>query len=140
MGCRGFALLVALCLIACGERAEEAPQPLTKTQAITVAERFIGENGYTDLSDEKIKRKLDGESFELGESREAAIRMRRNTLRPRAIGVRVGQLGEEKGWSVAFDYVKADSSACRVVTMTENGTDVLMQHQDGQRAYFVGFD
>ena len=137
---RSFSQIAVLPLIGCGDAKVAQPKVLTKKQAIELAEKFISENGYTNLPEEKVKKILDGESFELSGSRKSAIEMRKNTLRPNAIGIKSGQRGEPKGWSVAFDYVEFDSSACRVVTLNEDGTNLLMQHQDGHRSRFVGFD
>ena len=115
-------------------------QPISKSAAVTLAEAFIAKNGYTGLPREKLNAVLAPESFELGSDREQQLAMRFNSLKPKAIGVKRGSRGEQQGWSVAFDYVQLDSSVCRVVTMGDEGKNLVLQHQDGKRSYFVGFD
>jgi hypothetical protein len=115
---------------------------MSKAAAVLLAEEFIAKNGYTQLPREQINTVLAAESLELGSDREEQLAMRFNSLRPKAIGIKRGGKGEPRGWSVAFDYASpdADASNCRVVTMTEGGQNLVVQHRDGIRRYFVGFD
>jgi hypothetical protein len=117
-------------------------QPISKAAAVALAESFIAKNGYTQLPREQINTVLAPESFELASNREEQLTMRFNRLRPKAIGIKRGGKGESRGWSVAFDFAStdADASNCRVVTMTEDGQNLVLQHVDGIRRYFVGFD
>ena len=102
----------------------------------------MAENGYTAAPVDQVKVTLDPESFELEPSRERQLVSRFNTLVPRAIGIRRGARGESSGWSVAFDYLRRGerSATCRVVTITDDGSKMVMQHVDGKRERFVGFE
>jgi len=116
-------------------------ESLTKDQAIALAERFVLENGYTNAPNSKIKRDLDFESIEWAGSREQLLQLRFNTLMPKAIGIKRINLRFPDGWSVAFDYTDPTSShSCRVVTMKSDGTEMRVEHQDGIRSHFMGFD
>lgn len=119
-----------------------AAEPLSKSAAVTLAQKFVAENGYTDLPRGQVKDKLDSESLEWSDVRETILASRFNTLSPIAIGVKAGAMGKAEGWSVAFDYVGRGASAagCRVVTMDRDGSNIRMQHADGIRTYFAGFD
>lgn len=115
---------------------------LSQGAAVALAESFIAKNGYTTLPREQINRNLHPESLELYGSREEQLRQRFNTLEPKAIGIKRGARGRQNGWSVAFEYVgaSAKSETCRVVTMDEDGTNLTVQHVNGIRKYFAGFD
>ena len=115
--------------------------PSDKAKAIATAEQFVKDNGYTDASENVLKSRLDHESLEFGQNRAEMVKIRFNTLRPKAIGIRKGKKGATPGWSVAFEYTKSDSpDTCRVVTMNPDGTDIQMQHVDGLLPYFKGFE
>lgn len=96
-------------------------------------------NGYTDVNESELKEKLDYESIERISSRDQLLKLRFNTLKPKAIGAR----GGEKAWSVGFDYMVAatsgDRRVCRVVTMKGDGAEIRMEHKDGFRDAFEGF-
>ena len=68
---------------------------------------------------------------------------RHNTLRPKAIGAKRGRRGDKDGWSIAFDYataVRGGRDSCRVVTMNSDGSNIRIEHVDGIRSYFAGFN
>lgn len=132
-------LLLALLGVHVGSARAEG---ISKSAAVGLAERFIARNGYTDLPRDQISKSLDPESLEFGSDREQALRLRFNTLKPKAVGVKKGARGEAVGWSVAFDYVGGgpNSRTCRVVTMNDDGTGLMVQHMDGMRSNFQGFD
>ena len=114
---------------------------ITKKKAIETAEVFILQNGYTDAPFDKIKDNLDFESIEFHRNREDMLKFRFNTLKRKAIGVKRVQKGDRTRWSVAFDYVEEDTpDICRVVTMNPDGSGIRVEHVDGIRSYFVGFD
>ena len=117
-------------------------QAISRATAVDLAEKFIARNGYTNLSRQQVSPNLDSESLELDNSREKTLERRFNTLKPKAIGIKKGARGRHNGWSVAFEYAKddADSRTCRVVTMDEDGKNMVVQHVDGIRSYFAGFD
>jgi opacity protein-like surface antigen len=117
-------------------------QAVSKATAVGLAETFIARNGYTNLPRDQVRPDLDPESLDWGGSREKELDRRFNTLNPNAIGVKKGVRGKQNGWSIAFDYVGGgqNSRTCRVVTMDEDGTNLTVQHVDGIRSYFAGFD
>lgn len=108
---------------------------IASERAVELAERFARENGYTDAPDSVIKSKLDFESIEWSDGRDEMLKGRRNTLRAKAVGVKA----DDGGWGVAFDYAN-QGGGCRVVTMQKDGSELRMQHKDGVREYWLGFD
>ena len=70
---------------------------MSKEQVVVLAERFVRENGYTDAPEGEVKKRLDLESIEWSRNRRDLLEHRRNTLRPRAIGIRGTSKGEGKG-------------------------------------------
>ena len=119
----------------------DSAEPLSLQEAIEAAENFIRGNGYTNASGEDISSDLNYESIERAESDEEILQLRHNTLQPKAIGAR--RLGAEasSGWSAAFDYVDdRELEICRVVTMDHDGSNIRVQHQDGIRQYWAGFN
>lgn len=118
-------------------------QVLTKQSAVALAEKFVVENGYTNAAPDRIKRRIDFESIEWAESRNELLKHRYNTLRPKAVGAKPSPKGAEIAWSVAFDYMPGTTDTqdiCRVVTMDGNGSKMRIQHLDGVRKIFLGFD
>jgi hypothetical protein len=118
-----------------------ATDKLTMEAAVRIAEKHVADNGYTNRTEWSVKAVLDDESLELGSSRDDQLAQRFNTLMPNAIGARPGRKKGEAGWSVAFDpVVKSEGrDVCRIVTMTPQGFDVRMEHIDGLRNRFIGF-
>ena len=129
--------LIASVGVLCGQDAASSkPQThLSSEKAVQLAELFVRANGYTDAADSAIKSQLDHESIEWTANRADMLKSRRNTLRPKAIGI----IAADGGWGVAFDYV-SHPGTCRVVTMQKDGTQLRMKHQDGIHEYWVGFD
>jgi len=113
---------------------------LTRQQAIRLAEKYVLENGYTAAPRSQVKRQLDPESLKFSSDVEENLRMRYNTLRPKAIGARLDK-GRRygKAWSVAFDYAGPTRYAdiCRIVTMKPDGSGIYMEHVEGDRLYFA---
>jgi len=135
-------LLAALALFFLVPAQASAPA-LSQQAAIALAEKFVLENGYTSAGPDRIKRELDPESIEWTEDRAETLRDRHDTLQPRAIGARSGRRGGAGGWSIAFDYtarIEGARDACRVVTMDADGTNIRVEHVDGMRQAFAGFD
>ena len=96
-----FALVVPIARTLGQDRRPSEPlENVSRERAVEIAEQFLQENGYTDAPDSLIKSQLDHESVELARSRAELLEWRRNTLRPRAIGVSA----TDDGWGVAFDY------------------------------------
>ena len=119
-----------------------ASEDLTMEAAVAIAETFVAENGYTNLPESGLKKVLVSERIERKSDRQAQVAQRFNSLLPVAIGARHGRRNESAGWSVAFDYSSkpGNPAACRVVTMAANGSDIRVEHVDGFRQYFVGFN
>ena len=118
-------------------------QSLSKQAAIALAERFVVENGYTSADPSRIKDQLDFESIEWTDDRNEMLKLRHSTLQPKAIGAKQGRNGDNHGWSIAFDYVRGTfggRDVCRVVTMGSDGSSIRIEHMDGFRKFFVGFD
>jgi hypothetical protein len=112
---------------------------LSQEDALLLAEKFVAENGYTNTST-SVKEKLDFESFEFSSHRDELLKFRKNSLRPKAIGVKRGGRTDKDGWSVAFDYensILRSRDICRIVTMAPDGSKIVMQHVEGIRSYFV---
>jgi hypothetical protein len=118
-------------------------ESISRGAAVEAAERFVVQNGYTDASATQVKERLDPESLERSMDRAKLLSARFNTLKPKAIGLRHARRGRPQGWSVAFDYMDPptkDVAVCRVVTMAEDGSEARMEHVDGFRSYFSGFE
>jgi cell division protein FtsL len=105
---------------------------LSEAEAVKLAERFIAQNGYTDLSAEKDK--LANESIELEESLEEKLKMRRDTLERKAYGISSGRKGGSPGWTVVFRYKHPSDqqmrSNGRAVTMNLDGSEMRVEHVD----------
>jgi len=136
-----LALFTAITLMPVGALHAHAAETITMKEAVTIAETFIAENGYTKLPESRVKRLLDNESIEWTADRKQLLAQRRNTLSAEAIGAKRGRRNDPAGWSVAFDYTnqQGNSDNCRVVTMTASGREVRIEHVDGIRSYFQGF-
>lgn len=119
-------------------------QDISQAEAVRRAERFVLENGYTSATADQVRAELDPESIERSSNREKVLAGRFNTLKPKAIGAKIGARGRDDGWSIAFDFTSAESSEgrplCRVLTMSKGGVDLRMEHVDGFRESFAGFD
>jgi hypothetical protein len=107
------------------------PSPEAK-HAIEVAERFVRDNGYTDLAPEDPA-SIKPESLQFGDDPKQWLEMRRGTLRPRAYGYKPGGRSGAEGWAIAFEYTNptADGKGLgRAVTMDASGANLRMEHQD----------
>ena len=114
---------------------------LGKKEAVAAAEIFILENGYTDAPLADVKRNLDHENIQWDQNRDGILKDRANSLKRKAIGIKNGRKGKSPGWSVGFDYVSERHKAnCRVVTMNLDGSEIKVEHADGIRKYFAGFE
>lgn len=112
---------------------------LTEADAIRVAERFVEENGYTDLAPAD-KTKLSFESLDAADPEER-LKHRYNTLERKAYCVGGGSPGKY-GWTIVFHYNANNEIyrqiipnfdqqvAGRAVTMSPDGSNIKMQHQD----------
>lgn len=135
-------LIATVWLGGVGSVLAQVTSQLTKADAVAKAEQFVVSNGYTHAPPEQISPTLTPESLEWTNDRAKRLARRFNTLNPKAVGIRRGSLNSPVGWSVCFDYVDGGpgSNTCRVVTMGDAGGHLVVQHVDGLRSYFAGFD
>jgi hypothetical protein len=135
-------LLLSALLSIAPVRTIFAADSLSSVAAISLAERFVFVNGYTNALENEIVKELDVDIVELHSTRKVILQTRRNTLKPKAIGIKpVMANGKQIGWGVAFDYaLNIRSDSCRVVTMNVDGSETKMQHQDGIRSYWAGIE
>jgi hypothetical protein len=105
---------------------------LSEAEAVKSAERFIVQNGYTDLPPEKDK--LASESFELESSIDERLKRRHNTLERKAYGVQRGRKNGSPGWTVVFRYRHPSDPQMRrtgrAVTMNLDGRDMRVEQVD----------
>jgi hypothetical protein len=140
---RSLAYACLALLAGCSKPAAAPPHgpPLTQAQAVALAERFVVENGYTAQAAKGGR--LDSESLDtiLGLARSEQLQLRSGSLVGKAIGAKPLNHRQEPGWSIAFDYAgqPGDPERCRVVTMDRDGAHIAIQHVDGFRSYFAGF-
>jgi hypothetical protein len=116
--------------------------PLTKDQAIKLAEQFIVDNGYTNLPADKSK--LSYELFDMYENNVDSILKRRyNTLQPKAFCY-----SEDKDrWHIGFLSVGVNLNTLdslqlqtdlqgRAVIVMKNGKGIRIAHKDPSFSYF----
>lgn len=113
-------------------------------KAVRIAEEFIKRNGYTDAPADKNN--LSHETVEFYDNIDERLKQRYNTLNEKAFGVSAHGRGNEKGWTVVFQYaekvvkeiekipktnlVSNPKIAGRAVTMNENFENLLVEHKD----------
>ena len=112
--------------------AQQHERPLTQSEAVSLAERFIAQNGYTDLPPDKSK--LTHETIEWESDIDKTLQHRHDTLERRAYGVQSGRKGRESGWTVVFRYKHPGGrlmrSNGRAVTMNIDGSEPRVEHVD----------
>lgn len=105
---------------------------LNEEQAIAFAEKFIAQNGYTDLSPNKEN--LVYESIEWESNTDEMLKGRHNTLERKAFGVLSGRNSGRQGWTVVFKYKNPSDRAARkngrAVTMDLDGSNGRVEHKD----------
>lgn len=105
---------------------------LTEEQAIAFAEKFIAQNGYTDVAPDKDN--LSFESIEWESKIDKMLKSRHDTLERKAFGVSQGRKGGGTGWTVVFKFKKRSYPQTRkngrAVTMNLNGSDGCVEHVD----------
>ncbi len=105
---------------------------LTEAQAIEFAEKFIAQNGYTDLPPDKEN--LAHESIEWESNLDEMLKMRHDSLERKAFGISRGRKGNSVGWTVVFKYKSASDRATskngRAVTMNLDGSKARVEHVD----------
>lgn len=105
---------------------------LTEIQAIEFAEKFIEQNGYTDLPPDKEN--LAFESIEWESDLEEMLKIRKDSLERKAFGISHGRKGGSAGWTVVFKYKKFSDEQKykngRAVTMNLDGSKAKVEHVD----------
>ena len=135
-----IAVVTCLAAIGCAANPPIGSRPLTRDEAIQVAEAFVRRNGYTDYRPGPDQVLDSNELFDEARPREEILDSRANTLEASAVGaIPVGRTGLEAGWTVAFERRKTlwqrllgarRDERGRVVTMNSDGTNVEMAHMD----------
>ena len=125
-------ILATFLLLQLGLVAQLQKGPLTESEAVALAERFIAENGYTDLPPDRTK--LSHETIESESNTDKMLEQRHDTLERRAYGVRSGRKGSGPGWTVVFRYKHPRDgqmrSNGRAVTMNLDGSKPRVEHVD----------
>lgn len=138
---------IVVCFVASGAKVQELPAvqeipaiptqqtqitELTEAQAIEFAEKFIAQNGYTDLSPDKEN--LAHESIEWESNIDEMLKMRHNSLERKTFGVSRDRKGNSVGWTVVFKYKSASDRATskngRAVTLNLDGSEARVEHVD----------
>jgi len=124
-----LAVRALLLLLLVGSHAQA--KTLSEAEAIRLAEQFIAQNGYTDLSPDKSK--LAYESIEWESNVDEMLNERRDTLERKAYGlVREGK--SAPGWTVVFRYKHPATRQMRrngrAVTMNLGGGKMRVEHVD----------
>lgn len=105
---------------------------LTEKQAVLLAEKFVSQNGYTDLAPDKEK--IAYESIGRESSLDELLKSRHNTLERKAFGVSSGRKGTNRGWTVVFKYKvrsgMVNDKNGRAVTMNLDGSEMRVEHVD----------
>lgn len=140
---RIFSLTILSALIFCGLISSfQTNYSLTKEQAIKLAEKFIVENGYTNLPANKSN--LSYELFDQNENNIVKILKRRhNTLQPKAFCISENNDKWDVGFlSVGVDLSKLDSLqrntnlSGRAVIVMKDGKQIRISHKDPLFSHF----
>jgi hypothetical protein len=119
--------LLALCVGAHSQKRQ-----LSQAEAVTSAEQFVAQNGYTDLAPDKTK--LSFETIEWESNVDRMLQERHGTLERRAYGILRGRKGGSAGWTVVFRYThpidRRARSTGRAVTMNLDGSEPRVEHVD----------
>ncbi|MEJ7849024.1 MAG: hypothetical protein WKF92_13145 [Pyrinomonadaceae bacterium] len=104
----------------------------TEAKAIEFAEKFIEQNGYTDLPPDKER--LAGESLERESNVDEILKQRYNTLEHKAFGISRGGEDFPDGWTVVFKYKNVPDKESRKygrgVTMGFDRSNARVEHED----------
>jgi hypothetical protein len=102
---------------------------LTEAEAISLAEEFIKNNGYTDLPPTADRTKISHETVEFDDM-ETMLKNRHNTLQRKAFGVLFKGRGGSTGWTIVFQFTHDNTRTGRAVTMDLYGDKLLVEHKD----------
>lgn len=116
--------------------------PLTQEQAITLAEKFLIDNGYTSLPADKSK--LSYELFDRYENNvDSILKRRHNSLQTKAFCISE----DVDRWDVGFLYVSVDLSKLdsiqrqtnlsgRAVIVMKDGKEIRIAHKEPLFSHF----
>src|SRR5262245_53743607 len=93
-----YVALIILPLISGAPAVSQTKKKLTEAEAIQVAEKFIADNGYTDLPPIADETKITYETVERASSTDELLKQRYNTLERRAYGLRYNGQLTRPGW------------------------------------------
>ena len=108
-----------------GKAASGKGQPLAKEAIIKIAEQYIAEQGYAHYKINIKKKPIIFEPGEFATDTNAIVKLRYNTLKPKAFGAR--QYGKDGQWAVGFEYVIDEPNIGRVVSVSKTGDKAFMQ-------------
>ena len=139
---RMYASVVLVIILVGLPSTAQVRKQLTEAEAIQIAEKFVADNGYTDLPPVQDKTKLSYESIDSSDP-DQRLKGRYNTLERKAYAVARGNVSKD-GWIIVFRYNPNNEQYRRVipnyeqfikgvgraVTMKTDGSNIRMQHQD----------
>lgn len=135
--------LIAPLLIWLLTPAFQTKGPITKKQAIKLAEQFIINNGYTNLPADKSK--LSHELFDQlpEKSTDSILYRRHNTLQAKAFCISenidkwyIGFLSTEVDLSKLDSTQRKKDLPGRAVIVTKDGTEIRIAHKEPSFSYF----
>jgi hypothetical protein len=111
--------------------------PLDEQTAIQIAEKFIADNGYTDLPPISDTSQLAYESIEWQSDVNKMLQLRHNTLEQKAFSLSKDRFGK-MGWTIGFRYKGGTEGVGRAVieehgravTMDLDGGNMRVEHKD----------
>ncbi len=132
MANRALLYVVTIAFTLTGSMSDAAERSISRGEAVTVAEQFISDNGYTEAP--AVKERYVPESLERTPEIDLILQGRRGTLEEKAYGVSQGRRGSKSGWTVVFAF-KQPCKGCnpnngRAVTMDSDGTNIRVEHVD----------
>jgi len=105
---------------------------ISRDEAISIAEQFIIDNGYTDISSTIPKGEIVRESLEWSNDIEKILASRKGELQLKAVGAKSFKGGS---WLVAF--LRKDGKTGRGVKIDSKGEKIRMAHQDVNLDIFI---
>lgn len=106
---------------------------INEEQAVKIAEKFIVDNGYTDLPAIKDKSKLTPELLDKLMTHVYRMKLRHNSLEKRAYGISKGRRDQIPGWTVVFRRTpneQFDAQMGRSVVMYPDGTQPHLEFNE----------
>src|SRR5262245_59655886 len=129
-----YVALIILPLISGAPAVSQTKKKLTEAEAIQAAEKFIADNGYTDLPPIADKTKLAYESVEWASDSDELLKQRHNTLERKAYGLRNNGRLMKPGLTIVFRRTDKCRD-CKIefgrwVTMDPYGRNMRVEHKD----------